>query len=142
MKSTRMVISSQKSKKYTLAIGRRKEATARVRLFSTKGETLVNGLPIGGYFGGAVAKAVYEQPFELTEAGGSYHATIKVEGSGKVGQLGAVRHGLARALAKDNPNFRAVLKKAGLLTRDPRGRERRKVGTGGKARRAKQSPKR
>jgi small subunit ribosomal protein S9 len=103
---------------------------------------LVNGLPIAQYFNGAVAKVIYERPFKLTETLGTYYATIKVAGSGKMGQLGAIVHGLARALTKNNPNFRPVLKKAGLLTRDQRMRERRKVGRGGKARRLKQSPKR
>ena len=74
---------------------------------------------------------------------GKYYVTVKVVGGGKKGQLGATVHGIARALAKlDADTLRAPLKKAGLLTRDSRVRERRKVGTGGKARRKKQSPKR
>ncbi|MFH1841012.1 MAG: 30S ribosomal protein S9 [Candidatus Shapirobacteria bacterium] len=137
-----MATSSSKNKKYFAAVGRRREASARVRLFLAKGAILVNDKPIAEYFPSLVEQAVYERPFRLTDTWGKYYATIKVVGSGKVGQLGAVVHGLARALDKGNPAFHTLLKKAGLLTRDPRTRERRKAGTGGKARRAKQSPKR
>jgi small subunit ribosomal protein S9 len=137
-----MTKNSPNNQRYVAAVGRRKEATARVRLFAVKGKTSVNDLPIAEYFPGEGAKMLYEEPLKLTETSASYYATIKVAGSGKMGQLGAVRHGLARALAKSNPNFRSVLKKAGLLMRDQRTRERRKVGRGGKARRLKQSPKR
>lgn len=130
-------------KKYVPAVGRRKTAVARVRLFSGKGETTVNGLPIAEYFSGVVAKVAYEKPFTTTETLGKYYATIKVIGSGKVGQLEAVIHGLARALNKENKDlYRDRLKKQGLLTRDPRARERRKAGQMGRARKKKQSPKR
>ena len=125
------------------AVGRRKESIARIRLYKGKGETLVNNLPIGEYFPGEVFQVVYSQPFKLTDTLGKYYATIKVSGGGKSGQLQAAVHGLSRALALlDKENFRPVLKKAKLLTRDSRTRERRKVGMGGKARRKKQSPKR
>ncbi|PJE67467.1 30S ribosomal protein S9 [Candidatus Shapirobacteria bacterium CG10_big_fil_rev_8_21_14_0_10_40_9] len=125
------------------AVGRRKESIARIRLYKGKEETLVNNLPIGEYFPGEVFQVVYSLPFKLTDTIGKYYATIKVSGGGKNGQLGAVVHGLSRALALlDKENFRPVLKKAKLLTRDSRTRERRKVGMGGKARRKKQSPKR
>lgn len=128
---------------YISAVGRRKESIARIRLYKGKGETLVNNLPIGEYFPSEVSRVAHMNPFELTDTADKYYATIKVFGGGKNGQLQAVIHGLSRALALlDKENFRPVLKKAKLLTRDSRTRERRKVGMGGKARRKKQSPKR
>lgn len=131
------------TKEYTFAVGRRRSAVARVRLYSGKGETVVNDKPIQNYFPGEVARRLWARPFQLTQTEGKYYATVKVVGGGKEGQLDAVIHGLARALNNlDREKFRPVLKKHGLLTRDSRTRERRKVGTGGKARRKKQSPKR
>lgn len=131
------------NKNYTSSVGRRKEAVARVRVMVGEGPILVNGKPIGEYFKGVVFQKKYQQPFEVTKTLGKYKATVKVEGGGVTSQLGAVVHGLARALEKtDKENFRAALKAAGLLTRDPRARERRKMGQGGRARAKKQSPKR
>lgn len=141
---------------YTYAVGRVKEAVARVRLYShvkeglvwdgqevNKDQMLVNGKPIEHYFGGPIAKALYMKPFTLTKTEGKYAVTVKVEGGGKNGQLDALIQGVSRALsAIDTTKFRPALKKAGLLTRDARVRQRRMVGTGGKARRKKQSPKR
>ncbi len=134
----------KKSKKnYTYAVGRRKSATARIRLFKGKGENLVNDKKFADYFPGAVASRKWSLPFELTDTAGKYYVTVRVVGGGKKGQLEAVIHGIARAFSKLNKEkFRSPLKKSGLLTRDARVRERRKVGTGGKARRKKQSPKR
>ncbi len=132
-----------KTKGYIYAIGRRKEAAARVRLFKGKGEISVNGKPIEKYFLGEIAKVIYTQPFKVTDTLGKYFATIKVTGSGKSGQLQAVAHGLARALNKENTQlYHSALKGHKLLTRDPRARERRKVGQMGRARKKKQSPKR
>lgn len=132
-----------RKKAYTYALGRRKTATARVRLFKGKGELVVNEQPINKYFPGEVDKIIYSKPFQVTETDGKYYATVKVEGSGKNGQLGAVVHGLARALDKENPElYHSPLKKAGLLSRDPRMKERRKAGYAQKARAKKQSPKR
>lgn len=132
-----------RKKSYTYAIGRRKEATARVRLFKGKGDLLVNNQPVEKYFPGEVNKIIYLKPFQVTDTAGKYYATVKVEGSGKNGQLGAVAHGLARALDKENPEaYHSPLKKASLLTRDPRMKERRKAGLAQKARAKKQSPKR
>ncbi len=132
-----------KKQNYFYAVGRRKSASARVRLFKGKGENLVNDLAAEKYFPGPVAKILLDRPFVLTEALGKYYFTAKIVGSGKNGQLQALIHGVARALSlADREKFRSPLKKAGLLTRDSRERERRMVGTGGKARRAKQSPKR
>lgn len=131
------------TKKFTYAVGRRKEASARIRLFKGRQPLLVNEKPIEEYFPGLAMKALYERPFRQTETLGKYYATIKVVGGGPSGQLQAVVHGLSRALAlADREKFRSKLKKAGLLTRDSRERQRRMVGTGGKARRKKQSPKR
>ncbi len=147
----------KKALKYYEAVGRRKEATARVRLYITigkapvkvdgfeikKGEIYVNGKPIEKIYPHVWERNIYMKPLELTGCADRFAVSIKVEGGGKSGQLGAIVHGLARALEKvDREAYRPVLKKEGLLTRDPRARERRKVGTGGKARRKKQSPKR
>ncbi len=135
-------IKNQKSK-FIFAVGRRKTAVARVRLYRGKGEILVNDQPIEKYFPGEQMKVFYLKPFQVTGTLGKYYATVKVEGSGKSGQLGAVVHGLARVLDKENKEaYHSFLKKAGLLTRDSRAKERRKVGQMGKARKKKQSPKR
>ncbi len=132
-----------KKKNWIYAVGRRKSASARIRLFKGKGKNVVNKVPFAEYFPGEVMKTFYSNPFELTDTLGKYYVTVKVVGGGKNGQLEAVIHGIARALALTKPDkFRPPLKRAGLLTRDARVRERRKVGTGGKARRKKQSPKR
>ena len=131
-------------KDYTYAVGRRKSSSARVRLHKGKGEqNEVNGLPIGQYFPGKVMASHWEAPFRITDTKESFYMTAKVVGGGKNGQLEAVVHGIARAFAKLDPDkYRSPLKQAGLLTRDPRERERRKPGTGGRARKQKQSPKR
>ncbi len=135
--------SSKKMSDYIYAVGRRKTATARIRLYRKSGDNLVNGIPFGKYFPGEVSRMRLEEPFKLTSSQDKFHYSIKVAGSGKNAQLEAVIHGLARALVKiDVESNKPPLRKAGLLTRDPRMRESRKVGTGGKARRAKQSPKR
>lgn len=133
----------RKKPNWIYAVGRRRSAVARVRLFKGKGENVVNGIPIEKYFSGPVKRKAWSLPFELADVTDKYYVTVKVTGGGKNGQLGAVVHGIARVLDKANRDkFRPPLKRAGLLTRDPRVRERRKVGTGGKARRKKQSPKR
>ena len=128
--------------KYIPAIGRRKTATARVRLYQKKGPIIVNNFPIEKYFPGEVSKVLYMEPFRVTDTVDKYSATIKVEGSGKNGQLGAVIHGIARALVLANKDFRPILKKKGFLTRDSRMKERRKAGYAHKARAKKISPKR
>ena len=134
--------SSQKTN-FTYAIGRRKESSTRVRLFSGKGENLVNGKKEGEYFQGQVFLKRLLIPFEITDSVGKYYYTARIIGGGRNGQLEALTLGLSRALAKVSPDkFKFMLKKAGLLTRDSRARLRRMVGTGGKARREKQSPKR
>lgn len=134
---------SKKSENFFGAHGRRKEATARVRLIPGKGQTLVNEKPISEYFPGEVSRSDYLKPFLLTQTEDKYYAAIKVRGSGRRGQLAAVVHGISRALNNaDEKTFRPILKKAGLLTRDPRIKERRKYGKAQKARKGKQSPKR
>ncbi len=129
------------------AVGRRKTAVARVRLYAglPKEENLIliNDKPIEQYFPGEVAKKAYIEPFRTTNTIGRFKVTVKVEGSGQSGQLGACILGFSRAIEQiDKDKYRPILKKRGLLTRDDRIRERRKIGTGGKARRQKQSPKR
>lgn len=125
--------------KYVFAVGRRKAAVARTRLFEGKGETLVNGRPIGEYFPGVKD---YLLPFTLTDSIGRFFATVKVAGGGKTGQLKAVVHSLAKALTAADPKDRPILRRGGFLTTDSRVKERRKFGLAGKARKEKQSPKR
>jgi small subunit ribosomal protein S9 len=140
-------------KDYIFAIGRRKSSTANVRLYKKdatvwggsvvkKGEFFVNNKPAIEYFGKGFEK-VYKQPFQITSAENKFAVSLQVSGGGKMGQLDAAVLAIARALDKfDKENFHSILKKKGMLTRDPRIRERRKVGMGGKSRRRKQSPKR
>jgi len=128
---------------YVSAVGRRKTATATVRIYKEAGDYIVNNKVVGDYFGNIVnAPTLYTQPFVLTDTQGKYAVMVKVNGSGTNAQLDASLHGIARALIKLNPDFRPALKAAGLLSRDDRMKETRKIGTGGKARRTKQSPKR
>lgn len=130
-------------KEYIYASGKRRSASARVRLYRGKGETSVNGKPIEQYFPGNVAKDFWSKPFKVADTRDKYYATVRVVGGGVKGQLEAVAHAIAKALARvEKDVFRKPLKSAGLLSRDSRIRQRRMVGTGGKARRAKQSPKR
>lgn len=145
MKKKKKPVKSKRGRKKPCiyAVGRRKKAVARVRLFQGKGKSVVNDQPIEKYFPGEVAKIIYSKPFQATQTEGKCYATIRVSGSGKNGQLGAVVHGLARALDKENTELHhQPLKRAGLLTRDPRMRERRKPGYAQSARAKKQSPKR
>lgn len=146
-----------KNLKYYQAIGRRKTAVANVRLYIVghdktatvddikikAGEIYLNKKPIEKIFSAPYEKKSYLLPLTLTQNEGRFAISIKTEGGGRIGQLEAIIHGLARALESvDTDSYRSQLKKHGFLTRDPRKRERRKVGTGGRARRAKQSPKR
>ncbi|KKP60041.1 MAG: 30S ribosomal protein S9 [Candidatus Roizmanbacteria bacterium GW2011_GWA2_34_18] len=142
---------------YYEAVGRRKQSVARVRLYlpKKKGEVLVNKLNIKAgeiYINGkSLEKSAlksYEKnflslPLTLTKNQDRFAVSILISGGGTTGQLDAMVHGIARALLiVDNETYRPLLKANGLLTRDPRKKETRKVGTGGKARRMKQSPKR
>jgi small subunit ribosomal protein S9 len=128
---------------YTYAVGRRKESSARVRLFRGKAENTVDSMPAEKYFPGELAKKALAKPFGATEASDKYYFSARISGGGKEGQLSALILAIARALVKVAPEKnRPTLRKLNLLTRDSRIRQRRMVGMGGKARRKKQSPKR
>lgn len=142
--------------RYFETVGRRKTATARVRLYLTaakgeivvneqkikKGEIFVNGHTVNEYFKGVSSIEQYMLPLALTNSSDRFAISVKVEGGGTSGQLAATIHGISRALVLADEAHKPLLRKEGLLTRDSRSKERRKVGTGGKARRKKQSPKR
>ena len=121
--------------------GRRKSAVARVYLIPGKGDILINKRGIDEYFGLETLKLIVRQPLELTNTLGKFDIKVNVFGGGFTGQAGAIRHGIARALLVADDDFRAPLKKAGFLTRDPRMKERKKYGLKG-ARRAPQFSKR
>jgi len=121
--------------------GRRKSAVARVYLVPGKGEITINKREINDYFGLDTLKLIVRQPLELTNTLDKYDIKVNVFGGGYTGQAGAIRHGISRALLTVDGDFRASLKKAGFLTRDPRMKERKKYGLKG-ARRAPQFSKR
>ena len=123
------------------ATGRRKSATARVYLYEGSGNILINDLPLEEYFGREVAKILVKQPLKLLDCDQKFDFKIKVSGGGSFGQAGAIRHGISRALTSYDEELRPQLKKAGLLTRDPRRVERKKAGLV-KARKSKQFSKR
>jgi small subunit ribosomal protein S9 len=140
MKGNQMALKSKKN--YTHAVGKRKSSSARVRLFKGTEENTVNGQLVGKYFPGEKALVAWQKPFELLNLSGKYYFTARIVGGGKQGQLDALVFAISRAFSKSNDDHKKPLKKAKLLTRDSRIRERRKMGMGGKARRKKQSPKR
>jgi small subunit ribosomal protein S9 len=121
--------------------GRRKSSTARVRLVPGEGRVIINGRDFEDYIPFAALREVVKQPLVATETLGSYDVLVNVSGGGYTGQAGAIRHGIARALLQADPEFRGTLKRAGLLTRDARMKERKKYGLKG-ARRAPQFSKR
>lgn len=123
------------------ATGSRKSSVARVRLVPGEGKIVINGRELSEYFSLKTLELVVRQPLETTETLGKYDVAANVVGGGIAGQAGAVRHGIARALLKVDGDYRPLLKKAGLLTRDPREKERRKYGLK-KARKASQFSKR
>ncbi|HEX9804478.1 MAG TPA: 30S ribosomal protein S9 [Candidatus Dojkabacteria bacterium] len=127
--------------KYFYAVGRRKESTATIRLFEGKGESTVNGTPVDKKFNLLMERKEVLSPLTVAEIGDKFYFSAKVKGGGKAGQIGAVRHALARSIIKADLNYRAVLKKAGFLTRDDRKVERKKTGLV-KARKAPQFSKR
>ena len=132
----------QSKKPYLYGTGRRKSSVARVHLFpGGSGAITVNGRDIDEYFGLDTLKMVVRQPLELTGNTGRVDIVATVTGGGVSGQAGAIRHGIARALLQVDPEYRAPLKAAGLLTRDPRMKERKKYGLKA-ARRAPQFSKR
>ena len=111
--------------------GRRKHATARVYLRPGSGEFKINRTAIETYFSNETLRMIIRQPLQLTDTVGKFDVVVNVAGGGVAGQAGAVRHGIARALLEFNGELRKKLKKAGLLTRDPRGKERKKYGQKG-----------
>ena len=121
--------------------GRRKESVARVRLVPGTGKVVINGRNIDDYFGLETLKVIVRQPLNATNTLGKFDVLCTVTGGGVSGQAGAIRHGVARALLKVEDTFRATLKAAGFLTRDPRMKERKKYGLKA-ARRAPQFSKR
>lgn len=129
------------AKPYFYGTGRRKSSVARVRIMQGTGVITINGRSIDEYFGLETLKLIVRQPFEATKTLGTFDVICTVTGGGVSGQAGAIRHGISRALVKVDEEFRPVLKKAGLMTRDPREKERRKYGLK-KARKASQFSKR
>lgn len=123
------------------ATGRRKEAVCRVRLMPGEGKWSINERPIEDYFKSAVARMLITEPLRITETEGRYDIIARIEGGGITGQAGALRHAISRALIDLDPDLRPILKKAGMLTRDAREKERRKYGLK-KARKAPQYSKR
>ena len=121
--------------------GRRKKSVARVRLVPGDGKVIINDRSLEDYFGLETLKFIVKQPLVLTDTSAKFDVLCKVVGGGITGQAGAIRHGISRALLKADEEFRAVLKKAGFLTRDPRMKERKKYGLK-KARKAPQFSKR
>ena len=118
-----------------LATGRRKTAIARVRLTKGSGQIVVNDRKFEDYFPTTDLRLIVEAPFKAVEGVGQYDVVAICEGGGPAGQAGALRHGISRALLQVDENYRALLKKAGFLTRDPRMKERKKPGQPGARRR-------
>ena len=132
----------ESKKKYNYGTGRRKSSVARVRVYENgTGSIIINGRDIDEYFGLDTLKLIVRQPLVTADLVGKVDVVVTVAGGGVSGQAGAIRHGIARALLGVNPEFRAALKAAGFLTRDPRMKERKKYGLKA-ARRAPQFSKR
>ncbi len=128
-------------KPYFYGTGRRKSSVARVRIYNGTGKITINDRDIDDYFGLETLKLITRQPLALTETAEKFDIVCRVGGGGVTGQAGAIRHGIARALLQYDESLRPALKKAGLLTRDPRMKERKKYGLKA-ARRAPQFSKR
>jgi small subunit ribosomal protein S9 len=111
--------------------GRRKTSTARVYLRPGSGEIKINRRPFENYFPNEALRMIIRQPLRLTDTGAKFDILVNVAGGGTAGQAGAVRHGITRALMEFNSDLRGALKKAGLVTRDPRKKERKKYGQKG-----------
>lgn len=126
---------------YNYGTGRRKSAVARVFMKAGKGDIVVNDKPVDVFFSRETGRMVVRQPLTLTDTLSKFDIMVNVTGGGESGQAGAVRHGITRALIDYDASFKAVLKQAGLVTRDAREVERKKVGLR-KARRRKQFSKR
>ena len=126
---------------YYYGTGRRKTAVARVRLYMDSGPIIVNGRPVEEAFPWDAWLQQVNEPFRVTDTVGRFRVVAKITGGGVVSQAGALRHGISRAMLVADPNFRQSLKRAGLLTRDSREKERKKYGLK-RARKAKQYTKR
>lgn len=126
---------------FVLGTGRRKTAIARVKVALGKGNIVINGKKFSDYFPGEIYQGRMLKPLEVTGLNGKLDVSAKIKGGGKIGQIGAFIHGLARALLRRDEKLKDVLRKEGFLTRDPRVKERRKYGLRG-ARKAKQYTKR
>jgi small subunit ribosomal protein S9 len=147
---------TEKNIKFYEAVGRRKTSVARVRFYlvnkdkvadvngqkTKQGEIVVNNLPVEKFFSRDYQVNYLKEPLKLTNNEDRFAISILVKGGGKTGQLDAIVHGIAQALVLVDESYKPLLRQQGWITRDPRKKERRKVGTGGKARREKQSPKR
>ena len=116
----------ESKEKYYYGTGRRKHSVARVRVYNGTGKITINGRDIDDYFGLETLKLIVRQPMTLTDTLGKFDIVCTVAGGGVTGQAGAIRHGLSRALLVFNPELRPTLKAAGMLTRDPRMKERKK----------------
>ena len=128
-------MATKKAEIESIATGRRKTAIARVRLTKGSGQIVVNDRKFEEYFPTTDLRLIVEAPFKLVEGVGQYDVVAICEGGGPAGQAGALRHGISRALLQIDENYRAILKKAGFLTRDPRMKERKKPGQPGARRR-------
>ena len=128
-------MATKKAEIESIATGRRKTAIARVRLSKGSGQIVGNDRKFEDYFPTTDLRLIVEAPFKAIEGVGQYDVVAICEGGGPAGQAGALRHGISRALIQADENFRAVLKKAGFLTRDPRMKERKKPGQPGARRR-------
>lgn len=126
---------------YYAAVGRRKTSIARVRLVPGTGEIVVNGQPVHTYFGVSTWVSEVQEPFQAINRSGQFNVDAKVTGGGLSGQAGAIRHAVARALVEADETVKPLLRKAGLLTRDARMKERKKYGLK-RARKAPQYTKR
>ncbi|MDE2573060.1 MAG: 30S ribosomal protein S9 [bacterium] len=113
---------------YYQGTGRRKESVARVRLFLGQGQITVNEKPVETYFTRDTLRQIVNQPLEATQSAGRFDIKVTAQGGGVAGQAGAVRHGIARALVAMDESLRSTLRRAGLLTRDPREKESKKYG--------------
>ena len=132
----------ESKRKYNYGTGRRKSSVARVRVYENgTGSIIINGREMDDYFGLETLKLIVRQPLVSTDMLGKVDIVVTVAGGGVSGQAGAIRHGISRALLGVNPEYRATLKAAGFLTRDPRMKERKKYGLKA-ARRAPQFSKR
>ena len=140
-KKTTATVATPKLDKATYATGKRKDSVARVYLMPGKGNIVINNKPMTEYFRRPVLQMILNQPFAVTKREGAYDAFVMVMGGGLSGQAGAAKHGISKALEKNEPDLRAALKAAGFLTRDSRVVERKHYGFR-KARRSTQFSKR